>query len=65
MSDTWAAEYIAMNMAVDIDPSRPDTTTLVGTLKDQAHLVGLLTRLYDQGYPILSVEYLPTQDTSA
>ena len=54
-----------MNLTVDIDSTGADTTTLIGTLKDQAHLVGLLTRLFDQGYPILSVEHLPTPDTPA
>ncbi len=60
LSDTWAAEYAAMNIAVEIDPSRPNTTTLVGTLEDQAQLIGLIVRLYDRGYPILCVECLPT-----
>ncbi len=63
LSDTWAAEYAAMNIAVEIDASRPNTTTLVGTLKDQAQLIGLITHLYDQGYPIIAVEYLPPPGT--
>ena len=59
LSDTWASTYATMTTTVDHVQTNQATTTLVGTLKDQAHLVGLLMRLYDQGYPILFVEYLP------
>ncbi len=33
----------------------PTRTSLVGTLADQAALMGLLRKLYDRGHPLLSV----------
>jgi hypothetical protein len=35
-------------------------TELVGSLPDQATLIGVLTSLYDLGMPLLSVERVPT-----
>jgi hypothetical protein len=60
-TDGRVAQYAAVNVTVSPDLSRPDTTALTVTLKDQAHLMSLLMELYELGYPILSVEYLPTQ----
>lgn len=38
--------------------SRPDVTTLVGQVLDQAALLGVLEQLYSLGLPLLSVEQL-------
>ena len=43
------------------DDSRPETTTITGVLRDQAALIGLLSSLYDEGLPLLEVEYLETK----
>jgi hypothetical protein len=59
LNDTWADLHMALNITVDHDAGGPSTTELTGILKDQAQLVGLIMRLYDQGYPILSITYLP------
>jgi hypothetical protein len=59
LGDTWTAAYTTMTIKVDHVEDNQATTTLVGTLKDQAQLVGLLMRLFDLGYPILFVEHLP------
>ncbi len=61
VSDTWIAEYAALKMTVDRDAEGVVTTSLVGTLRDQAQLIGLLTRLYDLSHPIISVQCLPAQ----
>jgi hypothetical protein len=36
----------------------PIVTTLTGVLVDQAALMGVLSSLYDMGYPLLKVERL-------
>ncbi|MGE5601443.1 MAG: hypothetical protein ACM30E_00225 [Nitrososphaerales archaeon] len=36
------------------------TTTLTGTVPDQAGLICVLTELYDMGYPLLDVKRLPS-----
>ncbi len=40
-------------------------TSLVGTLADQATLMGLLRKLYDRGYLLLSVECLTYAQSNA
>ncbi|NTU78703.1 MAG: hypothetical protein HGA45_04755 [Chloroflexales bacterium] len=35
------------------------TTRLVGELRDQAALVGMLQHLYELGFPLLRVSYMP------
>jgi hypothetical protein len=62
LDDVRVAQHPAVNITVSPDLSKPATTALTVTLKDQAHLMSLLMELYELGYPILSVEYLPTQD---
>ena len=50
----WSSRLMGMN----ITQSREDESTLVGRLPDQAALSGVLSALYDQQYPVLSVECL-------
>ena len=38
------------------------TTTLVGEIKDQSHLYGLLDRVRDLGLDLISVQPVPTPD---
>jgi hypothetical protein len=39
-------------------------TTLVGRVRDQAELTGVLNSLYELHFPILSVENLPEHDVT-
>ena len=50
----WSSRLMGMNITL----SREDESTLVGRLPDQAALSGVLSALYDQQYPVLSVECL-------
>ena len=50
----WSARFTGMNITV----SSENQTTLVGRLQDQAALSGVLSALYEQQYPVLSVECL-------
>jgi hypothetical protein len=40
----------------------PPTTTLTGTVADQAALQGLLRRLYSLGLPLISVNRVETEE---
>jgi hypothetical protein len=51
---TWSSCLMGMNITV----SNEDESTLVGRLLDQAALSGVLSALYEQQYPLLSVECL-------
>jgi hypothetical protein len=57
---SWATE---VGMAIDnaVYADRGTVTTLVGELRDQAALFGVLNRIYGLGYPLLSVMYLPSE----
>ena len=48
-------------MQITVVESGDDAVTeLVGRLTDQAALHGVLSALYELGFPMLSVEHLPT-----
>ena len=54
-SDRLGGMQITMNIQVYQDP----VTTLVGQLKDQSDLIGVLNGLYELRMPLLSLELLP------
>jgi hypothetical protein len=49
-------------MALEVAPNR---TVLVGDIRDQAHLYGLLDRLRDFGIELLAVEQADTPDAAS
>jgi len=51
----WSNRLGGMRINV-IKAHRQSATELVGSVKDQAALIGILETLYDLGLPILSVE---------
>lgn len=57
--DSWE-EHLGPGWNVEFDDCAPATTTIVGPMRDQAALLGLLSSLYDVGLPLLEVEYLAT-----
>jgi hypothetical protein len=58
VGDDWADWFDGMVVTVSSHPRGPSTTTLTGTLVDQAALQGLLSKLYNLGLPLLSVQIL-------
>jgi hypothetical protein len=59
LSQTWADHLGSMKVSVSGEREEA-VSTLVGRVKDQAALMGLLNSLYDFGFSLLSVEYQPT-----
>ena len=61
VSDNWN-DYL-QGMAIEIDKTEDSQTSiLTGELVDQAALLGVLNVLYNMRFPVLSVEYLPTNN---
>ena len=62
LDESWSDWAGGMTMTVENGDDGPPTTTLTGTVADQAALQGLLRRLYSLGLPLISVncvEYGP------
>jgi hypothetical protein len=55
MSSTWSDSLCGMNITNYKQDG--NVTTLVGNLRDQAALAGVLKTLYELRFPVLSVEY--------
>ena len=51
-----------MTITVESEGDAPPVTTLTGTIADQAALQGLLRRLYSLGLPLMSVNWLDTEE---
>jgi hypothetical protein len=58
LDNTWANQLGGMNFTNHLASRRPVVTVLTGWLIDQAELLGVLSRLYNLGFPLLSVECL-------
>lgn len=57
--DKRRSDYLCgMNISSRRRHGGPIVTTLTGVLIDQAALMGVLSSLYDMGYPLLRVERL-------
>ncbi len=55
ITESWSAYLGNMEINKNTDKSWP-VTTLLGSLQNQAELLGVLNSLYDLGYPLLYVE---------
>lgn len=56
LEDSWSDRLGGMAILPSEEESGSTTTTLRGTLPDQAALFGVLNALYDMRLPVLSVE---------
>ena len=54
----WSDRLGGMNITIDRKVNQSPVTTLVGTLRDQAALAGVLGTLYELHLPVFSVERL-------
>ena len=58
LDQSWAAEFGDMRIRHTRRAQKPPMTTIVGEVRDQAALSGLLNLVYNLGYPLISVTYL-------
>jgi hypothetical protein len=56
VEEEWSDELAGMNITC-MNCGDKIITTLIGKLKDQAALAGLLQTIYEMKFPILSVQY--------
>ena len=61
LSKNWSDWIEKQAFRMDTDPSGLTTTTLTGTY-DQAALIGLLRRLYNLGFPLISVNCIQPEE---
>ena len=64
LAPTWSDQMGGMRITVT-QAGDDAITELVGCLTDQAALHGVLAGLYELGFPMLSVEYLPNPEDGA
>jgi hypothetical protein len=60
LSDRYASAFEGMHME-----ARDGRTILIGEVKDQPHLFGVLDRLNGLGLDLLSVQAMPDEDHSS
>jgi len=58
LDDKWSERLGGMYITINQREDRKTLATLVGRLRDQAELAGVLNTLYELHLPLLSVEYL-------
>ena len=58
LGQNWVDYLGGLSISVGGKPDQV-VSTLAGKVMDQAALFGILNSLYDMGYPLLCVEYLP------
>ena len=56
LGEEWADWFDGLVITVDRAAGGASITTLSGTVADQAALQGLLTKLYNLGLPLISVQ---------
>jgi len=54
----WSDRLGGMSITINRQDKQESVTILVGTLRDQAALAGVLCTLYELHYPVLSVQRL-------
>ena len=58
--DSWK-QHLDAGWTIQYDDSVTETMTIIGVMRDQAALIGLLSSLYEVGLPLLDVECLGTK----
>lgn len=57
----WAEYFEGMRIEIEISSNGIPRTSLIGCLEDQAAVQGTLQKLYNLGYPLISVQVLPEE----
>ena len=61
LDESWSDRMNGVDIRVQNLPDTAPVTLLTGRFVDQAALAGVLSTLYDLGYPLLNVELLEAQ----
>jgi hypothetical protein len=64
LDERWSDRLAGMHIKTSESEGKTPQTSLVGHLRDQAQLSGVLNSLYELHLPILLVEYLPADNGS-
>ena len=60
LDENWSDRLAGMRISTGLGADQNPETTLVGRIRDQAELAGVLNSLYELHLPILSVDFLDT-----
>lgn len=56
LEEIWSDRLGGMKITMNIEVYKDPVTTLIGKLKDQSELIGVLNGLYELRMPLLSLE---------
>jgi hypothetical protein len=62
LGHSWSDRLAGMHITAGSDENGAPTTDLIGHLRDQAQLSGVLNSLYELHLPILSVKWLGSEN---
>jgi len=62
LGEEWSDRLAGMRLTKNHPEGEPPETTLIGHLRDQTQLNGVLNSLYDLHLPILSVEHIGREE---
>ncbi|MBW1788676.1 MAG: hypothetical protein JRK53_18980 [Deltaproteobacteria bacterium] len=65
VSESWGERLGGMRIETRSQGDQEQITTIIGRVRDQAELAGVLDTLYELHLPLLSVENLPDNDDGA
>ncbi len=57
LGEHWMEYFDGMEITTEISPDGAQVTQLAGCLADQAAVQGVLQKLYNLGFPLISAEY--------
>ena len=61
LSERWAGYFEEMALSTEIDPDGNPLIVLSGRLPDQAAVQGVLQKLYNLGFALISVEKIDSE----
>lgn len=56
LNEHWSSYFEEMQICLEADPEGNPVTRLTGELADQAALQGIMQKLYNLGFPLISAE---------
>jgi hypothetical protein len=62
LDNTWASQLGEKTFTNHLASRQPIVTVITGQVMDQTELLGFLVKLYSLGFPLVSVEYLETDE---